>query len=131
MMRVLADLILVLCASPGRACANSGVMMARVHPSGLFVLLSAEAWARALGYAPEELSGKPLRELIEKPTAGRAVNALLDREDAQPLDITLRCKDEQRKHFRFHRRFDPYQDAMYIVADELPAGRATPLRAYA
>jgi hypothetical protein len=130
MMRLLADLILVLCVSPGKACTDSGVMMARVRPSGLFELLSVDAWARALGYAPDELSGKPLRELIEKPTAGRAVNALLDREDAQPLDITLRCKDERRKRFRFHRRFDPYQDAVYVVADELPAGRVAPLRVY-
>jgi len=130
MMQLLADLVLVLCLSPGKACTDSGVMMARVRPSGLFELLSVEAWARALGYAPDELSGKSLRELIERPAPGRVVSALLDQDDAQPLDITLRCKDEQRKRFRLHRRFDPYQDAMYVVADELPAGRAAPLRAY-
>ena len=130
MMRLLAELVLVLCARPGKACTDSRVMMARVHPSGLFELLSAEAWARALGYAPDELSGKPLRELIEKPAAARVVSALLDPEDAQALDITLRCKDERRKRFRLHRRFDPYQDAMYVVADELPAGRVAPLRMY-
>jgi hypothetical protein len=130
MMRLLADLILVLCVSPGKACTDSGVMMARVRPSGLFELLSVDAWARALGYAPDELSGKPLRELIEKPAAGRVVSVLLDQDDAQPLDITLRCKDERRKRFRFHRRFDPYQDAVYVVADELPAGRVAPLRVY-
>ena len=32
-------------------------MLARVRPSGIFELLSAAAWARALGYAPDELSG--------------------------------------------------------------------------
>lgn len=106
-------------------------MMARVHPSGLFELLSAEAWARALGYAPDELSGKPLRELIEKPAAARVVSALLDPQDAQALDITLRCKDERRKRFRLHRRFDPYQDAMYVVADDLHESRLAPARAYA
>jgi hypothetical protein len=131
MMRLIADLMLVLCVSPGKACTDSGVMMARVRPSGLFELLSVEAWARALGYAPDELNGKSLRELIAKPAAGRVVSALLDHEDNKPLDITLRCKDEQRKRFRLHRRFDPYQDAIYIVADELPAGRHAPLRAYA
>src|SRR5688572_2450431 len=131
MMHLLADMVVVLCVSPGKACTDSGVMMARVRPGGLFELLSVEAWARALGYAPDELSGKPLRELIEKPTAGRVVSALLDDKDAQPLDVTLRCKDEWRKSFRFHRRFDPYQDAMYVVADELPEGRRAPLTAYA
>jgi len=129
-MQLLADLILVLCANPGKTCSESEVMMARVRP-GLFELLSAEAWARTLGYAPDELNGKPLRELVAKPAAERVFNDLLDHEDAQPLDITLRCKDERRKRFRFHRRFDPYQDAIYIVADELPEGRHAPLRAYA
>ena len=131
MMRLLADLVLVLCYSPSKGCADSGVMMARVHPSGLFELLSAKAWAGALGYAPSELSGKSLRGLIAKPTPSRVVSALLDREDAEPLEITLRCKDRQRKSFRLYRRFDPYQDAMYVVADEIPEGRLAPLAAYA
>lgn len=133
MMRLLADLVLVLCASPGKTCAESEVMMARVRAGGTFELLSAAAWARALGYAPEELSGKSLRELmqLEIPAAGEVVSALLDETDFRPLDITLRCKDERRKYFRFHRRFDAYQDAMYVVADELSEGRLAPLRAYA
>ena len=132
-MRLLADLVLVLCVSPGKACMDSGVMMARVRPGGLFELLSAEAWARSLGYAPGELSGKSLRELmqLEKPAAGRLVAALLDDKDVEPLDVTLRCKDERRKSFRFHRRFDPYQDAMYVVADEIPESRRAPFSAYA
>lgn len=100
-------------------------MLARVRPSGQFELLSAAAWARTLGYAPEELSGKCLRELLlpEESMAGRLVAALLDNRDAHPVDVTLRCKDEQRKRFRFHRRFDAYQDTIYVVADELPEGR--------
>jgi len=132
-MQLLADLILVLCASPGKTCSESEVMMARVIPDGLFELLSAAAWARALGYAPDELSGKSLCDLMPlgESAAGRVVATLLDSRDAEPLDITLRCKDEGRKRFRFHRRFDPYQDAIYIVADELPEGRHAPLRAYA
>jgi hypothetical protein len=133
MRRLLADLVLVLCASPGKTCTESEVMMARVRPSGIFEVLSAAAWARSLGYAPDELSGKSLRELmqLEKRAAHQVVAALLDKKDAQPVDVTLRCKDEQRKSFRFHRRFDAYQDAMYVVADELPEDRPAPLRAYA
>jgi hypothetical protein len=133
MMRPLADLVVVLSVSPGTTCTESELMMARVRPSGLFELLSAAAWARTLGYAPDELSGKSLCELmqLETPAAGQIVASLLDRKDARPLDVTLRCKDEQRKSFRFHRRFDAYQDAMYVVADELPEDRPAPLRAYA
>jgi PAS domain-containing protein len=132
MRRLLADLVLVLCASPGKTCTESELMMARVRPNGIFEVLSAAAWARSLGYAPDELSGKSLRELmqLEKRAAHQVVAALLDKKDAQPVDVTLRCKDEQRKSFRFHRRFDAYQDAMYVVADELPEGRLAPLRAY-
>lgn len=96
--------------------------MARARPSGIFELLSAAAWARALGYAPDELRGKSLCDLmpLEKRVAGDLVAALLDRKDIQSLEITLRCKDERRKCFRFHRRFDPYGDTMYVVADEVP-----------
>ena len=60
---------------------------------------------------------------LEKPAAGEVVAALLDKKDVQPLEVTLRCKDEQRKFFRFHRRFDPYQDAIYVVADEVSEAR--------
>lgn len=121
-MRLLADLVLVLSASPGKTCEESDLMMARVRPNGLFELLSAAAWARTLGYAPDELSGKSLRDImqLEKPAAGALVAALLNNKNPnQPLEITLRCKDERRKSFRLHRRFDAYQDTIYVVADEL------------
>lgn len=119
-LRLIADLILVLCASPGRACAESGLMLARARRSGMLELLSADAWSRALGYRPEELSGKPLRELVhELPAAQELVAALLDEKDARPLDVIFRCKDERRKRFRLHRRFDPYDRTVILLADEL------------
>ena len=120
-MGLLRDLILVPSASPGKTCRASDLMIARVRPSGIFELLSAAAWARTLGYEPDELRGKSLCDLmpLEKRVAGDLVAALLDGKDVQSLEITLRCKDERRKSFRFHRRFDPYGDAMYVVADEV------------
>lgn len=132
-MRLLRDLVLVLCSSPGRTCEKSALMLARVRPSGIFELLSAAAWARTLGYTPDELVGKALSELmppLEEPEANQMVAALLDRDDFRALDVTLRCKDEQRKSFRFHRRFDAYQDTMYLVADDISEDRGAPLRAY-
>ena len=124
-MRLLADLMLVVSATSVRSCSESELMMARVRPSGRFELLSAAAWGRALGYPPEELSGKSLRELMrhEESVAGRLLAGLLDDQDAKPVDVTLCCKDAQRKFFRFHRRFDWYSDTIYILADELPEGR--------
>jgi PAS domain S-box-containing protein len=131
MMRLLRDLILVPCAAPGKACETTEVMMARVQPTGMFELLSTAAWAKALGYAADELSGKSFSELMpaERPAAGELVAALLDKKGFQSLRVTLCCKDQRRKSFRLHRRFDPYQDAMYVVADEVSEDRAAPLRA--
>lgn len=124
MMRLSRDLILVPCASPGRTCETSELMMARVQPGGIFELLSPAAWARTLGYALEELRGKSLCELmpLEKRAADEVVDVLLDEKNVQSLlQVTLRCKDERRKYFRFHRRFDPYGDAIYVIADEVSA----------
>jgi PAS domain-containing protein len=130
---LVAELILVLNVSSGRKCAQSGVMLARVRRSGKFELLTAAAWARALGYLPEELSGKALRELmpLERRAAGEVIAALLDEEDARPLEVTLRCKDERRKCFRLYRRFDPYEQAVFVLADEVSEERPERSRAYA
>jgi len=129
---LVAELILVLSVSSGKACAQSGVMLARVRRSGKFELLTAAAWARALGYLPEELSGKALRELmpLEKRAAREVVTALLDDGDDRPLEVTLRCKDERRKCFRLYRRFDPYEQAVFVLADEVSEERPERLRAY-
>jgi PAS domain-containing protein len=129
--RLVADLILVLSASPGNTCRQSKVMLARVRRSGKFELLTAAAWAGVLGYRPDELSGKWLRELmqLEKRAAGELVAALLDEGDVQPLEVTLRCKNERRKCFRLYRRFDPYEQAVFVVADEISEERSEPLRA--
>lgn len=101
-----ADLRVSACPRPSRACARFDVLMARLRPGGIFELLSPQAWARVLGYPAEELSAKIVAELLD-PHA-----------DA-PLEVPLRCKDGQRKYFRFHRRSDERAHAIFLVADEL------------
>jgi PAS domain-containing protein len=120
-LTVPTDLVLGLCLSPGKACAESALMMARVLPGGVFELLNAAAWARELGYLPHELTGKPLHMLMpnEPAASEELVAALLGEKDAKPLEVTLRCKDERRKSFRLHRRFDAYDHAMFVLADEV------------
>jgi hypothetical protein len=121
-MPPLRDLILAPSASPGKTCGASDLMMARARANGIFELLSASAWTSALGYGLEELSGKSLCDLmpVDKRVAGDLVAALLDlNNEVQSVEIILRCKDERRKSFRFHRQFDPYGDTMYFVADDL------------
>ena len=106
---MLADLVVILCVHPGRTCAESGVMLARVRPGGVFELLTRAPWTRALGYRPDEFTGKSLRDLMREDAAaaGEVVSALLDETNGHPIDVTLCCKDERRKSFRFHRSFDP------------------------
>ncbi|HEX6268010.1 MAG TPA: PAS domain-containing protein [Burkholderiales bacterium] len=127
------DLVMVLCARPAKSCARSGVMLARVRSIGVFELLSAAAWARALGYSPAELNGKSLRGLmrLEKPAALDVVAALLDESDLQPLEVTLRCKNGGCKRFRLHRQLDTYGEAVFVVADELVEDRVAPRGVYA
>lgn len=116
-----ADLVVVVCIKPAKSCAQSRVMLARVRPTGIFELLTAEAWARALGYPPDQLNGRSLRGLmrLEKPAAQDVVAALLGESEAEPLEVTLQCKNERRKRYRLYRGFDAYEEAMFVVADEL------------
>ena len=114
----LADL-LVTCL--GRTGAQSQLLMARLGRTGAFELLSPLSWARALGYPPEELSGKYLRELMPlgARAAGEVIADLRDPRADAPLDVPLRCKDRQHKYFRFYRRFDERAEAIFVVANEL------------
>lgn len=125
---MIADLLLR--AKPGRKCTGLGVLLARARRSGLFELLTAEAWARALGYAPEELSGKSLSGLMApgERTAAEVVAALLDERNVRPLEITLRCKDDRCKRYRLYRRFDAYEQAVFVVADEVSGELPEPRR---
>ena len=128
------DLVLVA-AAWGKGRAQSELMLARIRARrASFELLTAAAWARALGYAAEELSGKSLRELValDAHAAQELFAALLDESDARPLDVTLRCKDRRRKVFRFHRRVDSYGEAIFVLAEELAfAAEQTGARAVA
>ena len=128
-----ADLVVVVCIRPAKSCAQSGVMLARARPTGIFELLTAEAWARALGYPRDELNGTSLRGLmrLEQPAAQDVVAALLGESEAEPLEVTLRCKNERRKRYRLYRRFDAYEEAVFVLADELVEERVAARPAYA
>lgn len=117
----------MLSDNPGRACSESTLLLARIRRSGLFELLTAAAWARALGYRPVELSGTALSELLHGTDAAQLVAALLDEhDDHRPLEITLQCKDRRRKRFSLYRRIDPYERDIFVLADEIPLDKASP-----
>lgn len=113
------DLRLSVFVSPGRTYKRSNVLLARAHCSGTLEFLTA-AWEKLLGYEAHELAGKTLRHLIgiATPVSARAVDAILDEVNLEPVNLDLRCRDGRIKGLKLHRRFDPHERRMYIVADE-------------
>ena len=115
------DLRLSVFVSPGRTYKRSNVLLARAHFSGTLEFLTA-AWERLLGYEAHEFAGKTLRHLIAiaTPVSVRAIDAILDEVNLEPVNLNLRCRDGRIKGLKLHRRFDPHERNMYIVADETP-----------
>lgn len=95
------------------------------------------AWEKILGYAPQELLDRPLRELMQHHGHKTAV-ALLDRllaEDSfDPMEFGLRCQDGTCKWFIWHRRFDSEHQAIFIAGIDITEQKAREiasiLRAY-
>jgi hypothetical protein len=112
------DLTLTMRISPGDTYEWSRVLLARARFDGTLELLTA-AWERLLGYGRYELRGKTLRQMLgtDERTA-TAVAAILDERSARPVDVLLRCRDGDEKAMRLHRRYDSYEHAMFIVAEE-------------
>src|SRR4030095_13849553 len=113
------DFQLAVLASDGHIYKKSNVLLARAHFSGTLELMTA-AWERLLGYGRQEFEGKTLCQLMgaKKPLATNAVAAILDELNPGPVDLKVRCRDGQGKCLRLHRRFDPYERAVYILAEE-------------
>jgi PAS domain-containing protein len=119
-----ADFTLAVRINSGKLYEWSEVLLARASPDGVFELLTS-GWGKLLGYGREEFSGKTLRQLMppgEMPAG--TVTAILDHENMEPVDVTLRCRYGRPKRLRLHRRFDEYGQKMFIVAEEKPRARA-------
>jgi len=110
---------LSVCVGPGATFRRSKVLLARAHFSGTLELLTA-AWERLLGYEPRELAGMTLRQLmvLAAPVSARAVDAILDEVDMGAVILDLRCKDGRIRTLKLHRRLDPHERKVYLVADE-------------
>jgi PAS domain S-box-containing protein len=111
------DFTLAVHVNPGDTYEWSQVLLARASTNGTFELLTA-AWERLLGYGRRELSGKTLGKLMNPSKAATTVAAILDHENMNPVEVTVRCRDGQPKRLRLHRRFDEYGNKMFIVAEE-------------
>lgn len=97
----------------------SNVLLARAGFDGMLQLLTS-GWERVLGYGRKEFGGKTLLHLMwsNQRSVAAAVAAILDTVSMAPVDLRLRCRDGLAKCFRLHRRYDPYEQMMYIVAEE-------------
>jgi hypothetical protein len=95
----------------------SKVLLARADLHGTLELLSV-AWETLLGYGHREFRGKTLCQLTGSDRPAAAVAAILDRQNMQPVDLTMHCKDGKPKRLRLHRRFDGDERKMFIVAEE-------------
>lgn len=112
------DFQLAVLSAPGHIYERSNALLAKAHFNGTLELLTA-AWERLLGYGRQEFAGKTLCQLMEprKPVTA-AVAAILDELNPGPVDLKVRCRDGQGKCLRLHRRFDPHERAVYILAEE-------------
>jgi PAS domain-containing protein len=102
---------------PERDEYRSAHALAKATLQGTLELLTA-AWERSLGYGREEITGKRLSTLLLSAGPAAVVAAILDERSADPVELTLRCRDGDTKQFRLHRRFDDYSPAVFIVAEE-------------
>ena len=123
------DFRLAVAARRGLTYHRSDVLLAKACSDGTLELLTA-AWQRLLGYGHREFSGKTLRQIMEpgKPVAA-VVAAIFDERNTAPVELKVRGNDGQCKCLKLHRRFDPYDRTVFIVAEETPEpGSAPPVQ---
>ena len=112
------DLTLMISPEPGETYKWSPLMIARASREGTFELLSA-VWERTLGFGPQELTRMSLRQLMRASasiTEG-TVAAILDEDDADPVDLVLFTGRDEAVRLLLHRRYDPYIGTVFIVAE--------------
>jgi len=112
------DFRLAVAARRGLTYHRSDVLLAKACFDGTLELLTA-AWQRLLGYGHREFSGKTLRQIMEPgKSVAAVVAAVFDERNPAPVELKLRCNDGQCKCLKLHRRFDPYERTVFIVAEE-------------
>jgi hypothetical protein len=122
------DFRLSIAAENGMTYTESNVLLARALCSGALEFMTS-AWERLLGYAGPEFAGKTLCQFmrLEKPIAIAVIASILDERDSAPVLLTLHCRNGHAKRLRLHRRFDPDERAVYLLAEEMrdhhPHGR--------
>jgi PAS domain S-box-containing protein len=114
------DNIVIARRKPCPAYGGLDLLLARFGRAGSFEILSA-AWERVLGYGRAELDGRPLLGLIQLPrrSAHRLVLMLLDESEPCPIAFSLTRKDGTEVQLQWYRRFDAYDESVFIAGDPL------------
>ena len=120
------DFRLILAARRGLTYHRSDVLLAKACSDGTLELLTA-AWQKLLGYGQREVLGKTLRQIMEpgKPV-GAVIAAIFDEWDPAPVELKVRGNDGRCKCLKLHRRLDPYERSVFIVAEEMLESGSVP-----
>jgi PAS domain S-box-containing protein len=99
---------------------DSHVLLAAVGDDGQIKFLN-RAWETMMGFAPEELRSRPLREILplERDAADAVVAILLDRACYAPVEASVRSRSGVIKRILWHKRFEPNDSAMYLAGEEV------------
>jgi PAS domain-containing protein len=126
----LSDLSVVLHDSLSDSYEISRVLLAKAGFDGKLQLLPS-GWERALGFRRAELASKTLRDLMwcNTRSTAAAATSILDEQNANPVDVRLRCRDGRGKDFRLHRHYDRRERMMCMLAEEIPRNPAMPMPA--
>jgi PAS domain S-box-containing protein len=99
---------------------DSHVLLAAVGADGRIKFLN-RAWETMIGFAPDELRSRPLREILplESEAADAVVDVLLDRACHAPVEASVRSRSGVIKRILWHKRFEPNDSAMYLAGEEV------------
>jgi len=101
-------------------------MMACATDSSGRIRFVNDAWAKALGYRPEELVGRALAELVVESHRGVLESAIGGGEAAWSIEARWRCKDGQAKRLAVEASTSQEDGLMLVVARDVPEPEAAP-----
>ncbi len=116
------DSVVFHCPNSYPAYVKGKVLLARFDARGRFRLLG-KAWEALLGFQRGELHGRALLELLpheRRPAGKAALRSMLSPAEVDPVGLDLARRDGAVLRMHCYRRFDPYDDLLFIVGE--PAG---------
>src|SRR4051812_2627015 len=122
------DDIILVCRKPYPAYDRLDLLLARISRAGRCELLSP-GWERVLGYSGAELNASSLFDLIHLPatSARRLMQMIWDESEPCPIAFGLTCKGGGHIALQWYRRFDRYDERLYLLGEPVQRGTAYPV----